>query len=180
MLTYDEGPGSPLRYELGKLLKPGEWVLDVGCGPGWNFDHFLEYGPSVIYRGMDYSDRFVRVALERTKPLKVFKMGDVRKIPEPGSSFDVVILQDVLEHTNGYKIPLKEALRVARRRIIVTFWRMSDGEADQINDDGDDGYGAAYSRSKWEAYLDTLPVDWSHNSIPRKDTRHDIYTLDKR
>ena len=62
MLSYGEGPGTVTRFKLGLYLNPGEWVLDVGCGPGWNFDHFLEHGPSVVYRGMDYSERFVRVA----------------------------------------------------------------------------------------------------------------------
>lgn len=179
MESYGEGPGSALRFKLGKLLKPGEWVLDVGCGPGWNFDHFLNHGPSVIYRGMDYSERFVRVASERVKPMKIFSKGDVREIPALGSSFDVVILQDVLEHTNGYEKPLSEALRVARRRVIVTFWRMGEDVRTKTNDDGDDGWGSEYNKQEWEEYLNTLPVAWYHDSVPRKDTQHDIYVLDK-
>lgn len=179
MVSYNEGPGSPLRHKIGSYLNPEEWVLDVGCGPGHNFDHFLQYGPSVYYRGMDYSERFVRVANERVKPLKIFKLGDVRKIPEPDGSFDVVIFQDVLEHTNGYKIPLKEALRVARKRIIVTFWHLMDKEEDNpINDDGDDGWGAWYSKPKWEKYLDSLKLKWTHETIPRKGDKHDIYVID--
>lgn len=180
METYGEGKNSPLRLKLASYLNPEEWVLDVGCGPGWNFDTFLENGPSVYYRGMDYSDRFVRVANERVKPLKIFKLGDVRKIPESDGSFDVVIFQDVLEHTNGYKTPLKEALRVARKRIIITFWHLMDKEEDNpINDDGDDGWGAWYSKPKWEKYLDSLKLDWTHEEIPRKDDKHDIYIIDK-
>lgn len=180
MLSYGEGPGSELRYKIGSYLKPGEWVLDVGCGPGWNFDHFLEHGPSVIYRGMDYSERFIRVASDRVKPMKIFKVGDVRKIPEEDKSFDVVILQDVLEHTNGYEKPMSEALRVARRLVIVTFWHLTEDD-DHINENPEendlDGWGAWYSQPKWEIFLDTLKVTWEHERLPRKGAFHDIYVI---
>lgn len=180
MLTYGEGPGSSLRYKLGSFLKPEEKVLDVGCGPGWNFDHFLEHGPAVYYRGVDYSERFIRVASQRVG-MNIFKVGDARKLEEPDASFDVVILQDCLEHTNGYERPVSEALRVAKRRIIITFWRMSEGDTDTINDDGNDGYGAAYSRSKWEKYLDTLAYMWIHDEIHPEGKSHSwhLYVIDK-
>lgn len=180
MITYGEGPGSSLRHLIGNLLISGESVLDVGCGPGHNFDHFLQYGPSVKYRGLDYSERFVRVANQRTGT-KVFRLGDVRKIDEPDKSFDVVLFQDVLEHTNGYVKPLKEALRVAKRLVIVTFWHLTEDD-DHINDNKEendlDGWGAWYSQPKWENYLDSLALIWTHETIPRKDAKHDIYVIE--
>lgn len=176
MMSYGEGPGSSLRVKIASLLKPGESVLDVGCGPGWNFEHFLEFGPSVKYRGTDYSERFVRVANQRTG-MKIFSKGDVRKIEEPDRSFDVVILQDVLEHTNGYEEPLKEALRVAKRQIIVTFWHLTEND-DHINDDGDDGWGAWYSQPKWEEFINSLNLKWTHETMPRKDAKWDIYIIE--
>lgn len=179
MLTYGEGPGSPLRHKISSYLKTEEWVLDVGCGPGWNFDHLQENGPSVYYRGMDYSERFIRVANQRVAPMKIFSKGDVRDIPAEDKSFDVVIMQDVLEHTNGYEKPLKEALRVARRLIIVTFWHLMDKEEDNpVNDDGDDGWGAWYSGPKWEKYLDSSGLKWTHERLPRKDAFHDLYAIE--
>ena len=179
MESYGEGPGSPLRLKIAEYLKSEDKVLDVGCGPGHNFDTFLQHGPSVYYRGMDYSERFVRVANERVKPLNIFSKGDVRDIPAEDNSFDVVIMQDVLEHTNGYEKPLEEALRVARKRIIITFWRLQETPG-HINDDGDDGYGAHYDRHEWERYLDSLNLNWVHEEIPRKDSKHDIYIIDKK
>lgn len=180
MISYGEGPGSPLRHKIASILKSGESVLDVGCGPGHNFDHFLEFGPSVKYRGLDYSDRFVRVANQRTGT-KVFKIGDVREIPEPDKSFDVVIMQDVLEHTNGYEKPLQEALRVAKRLIIITFWHLTEDD-DHINvnpEENDlDGWGAWYSQPKWEELLNSLNLKWTHEKLPRKDAFHDIYTIE--
>lgn len=171
MESYGEGKSSPLRVKLASYLKPEEWVLDVGCGPGWNFETFLEAGPSVYYRGLDYSERFVRVANQRTG-MKIFKLGDVRKIPEPDKSFDVVIMQDVLEHTNDYKEPIREALRVSRRLIIVTFWHLvEEQEQEHINDvpeENDlDGWGAWWARPDWEKYLDSLGLDWTSEKLDK-------------
>jgi SAM-dependent methyltransferase len=181
MMSYGEGPGSELRLKLGTYLKAGEKVLDVGCGPGWNFDSFLENGPSVIYRGIDYSERFVRVANQRTGT-NVFKLGDARDIPEKDQSFDVVILQDCLEHVNGYEKPMKEAMRVAKRLIIVTFWHLTEND-DHINinpaENDLDGWGAWYSQPKWEEFLKSIDVDWNHETLPRKGAKHDIYTIYK-
>lgn len=181
MLTYGEGPGSPLRHFIGGVINDGETVLDVGCGPGWNFDHFMEHGPDVTYRGLDYSERFVRVANERAKAMfgdEPFALGDVRDIQQPESSWDVVLLQDVLEHTNGYEKPITDALRIARKKVIITFWHLTEND-DHINDDGDDGWGAWYSQPKLEAFLDSLNVHWLHDELPRQNAKHDIYILDK-
>lgn len=185
MLTYGEGPGAETRLTLASFINEGESVLDVGCGPGWNLDHFMENGPAISkYRGLDYSERFVRVANERAMQKAgtasgPFELGDARKLKQYDDSYDVVILQDILEHTNGYEKPMEEALRVAKKRVIVVFWRMSKGEDDQTNDDGDDGWGSIYSQPKWEKYLDTLGVSWFHHEIFFVNKTRDFYILDK-
>lgn len=184
MMSYGEGPGSALRNYISDLINDGESVLDVGCGPGWNLDHFTQFGPTVSqYKGLDYSERFVRVANQRwatndAHQIPPFAVGDVRDIKEPDSSWDVVLVQDCLEHTNGYKKPLQEALRVAKKRVIITFWHLDDDDNPHINDDGDDGWGAWYDKRQWEAHLDDLGLHWLHDRIPRKDAHHDIYIIE--
>lgn len=179
MLTYGEGPGFALRHRIGDLLKTEEKVLDVGCGPGWNFEHFMEYGPSIYYRGIDYSERFVKVASERVHPMEIFKVGDARNIAEPDDSFDVVILQDCLEHTNGYEKPVQEALRVARRLVIITFWHLDYTDNPHINDDGNDGWGAWYDKKDWETFLGTLEYPWQHEELKIGERTRDLYTIEK-
>jgi hypothetical protein len=91
----------------------------------------------------------------------------------------VVLLQDVLEHTNGYEKPVKEALRVCKKRVIVTFWHLMEAD-EHINDDGNDGWGAWYERGKWETFLDTLGYTWLHTeSAPEANRQHDFYFIDK-
>lgn len=190
MSTYNEGPGFALRHEIGKFINNGESVLDVGCGPGWNMDHFAQYGPALsVYKGTDYSERFVRVTNQRRKAqlpqnfstMRVlpFELQDCRDLKEPNKSWDVVILQDCLEHTNGYEKPVKEALRVARKRVITTFWHLEDTDNPHINDDGNDGWGAWYDKREWEKYLDSLGITWMYHDITANNRRRDIYIIDK-
>lgn len=181
METYGEGAGSDTRKVIASFIKDGESVLDVGCGPGWNLDHFQQFGPKIRgYRGLDYSERFVRVANKRHNKdhNQRFRVGDCRELKEPKRSWDVVILQDVLEYVPGYEKPVLEALRVARKRVIITFWHLTEND-DHINDDGNDGWGAWYSKPKWEEFLNSLNIKWTHiKSEPDANRQHDFYVLE--
>ena len=188
MESYGEGPGFVTRHTVGSFINDGESVLDVGCGPGWNLDHFMKYGPRVIYKGLDYSERFIRVANQRHHPEydfeePYFEVGDARKLEEKDGSWDVVILQDCLEHTNGYERPVKEALRVAKKRVIISFWHLEGNEGtEHINDDGDDGWGAWYDKTKWELFLNSLPYVWHDDleiTAEGKNHKWDFYLIDK-
>lgn len=172
MDAYGEGPGFATRFAVGTFLQIGDKLLDVGCGPGWNYEQFTKYGPDLYgYKGIDYSERFVRVANQRNP--KMYELGDARELKEADKSWDVVLLQDCLEHTNGYEKPVIEALRVARRRVIITFWHLDDNEGtEHINDDGDDGWGAWYDKDKWEEFLDSLRLQWVHFILAPKEKNH--------
>lgn len=190
MLSYNEGPGAETRHVLSNFVNIGESVLDVGCGPGHNLEHFLEYGPHLKrYKGVDYASYFVQAANDRRKQKQIptdyalpFELQDARNLTEPDKSWDVVIIQDCLEHTNGYQKPIKEALRVARKRVIVGFWHLmwEKDEDNDVNDDGNDGWGAWYSASKWEKYLDSLNLNWFHHQIiDHQGKPRDFYIIDK-
>lgn len=189
METYGEGSGSDTRKLLSQFVNAGESILDVGCGPGWNLDHFIEYGPSVgDYKGTDYSPRFIRVANKRAKEKyarffhgrKIFELGDCRDIQEKDNSWDVVMLQDILEHTNGYEPTVSEALRVAKHRVIITFWHMDKDIVTHINDDrdkGDEGYGAWYNQNEWEKYIESLGYTWDTTETKPDANRHHLFYI---
>ena len=186
MYTYGEGPGCETRMIIGSFINEGESVLDSGCGPAWNYDHFKEYGPDVHYVGIDLSPRFVRVANRRIHEKygrTPIQLGDVRDLRFPKDDFDVVILQDILEHTNTYEKPVTEALRVAKKRVIVCFWRDMENVVTKVNDDtdkGTDGYGADINKNDWEDFLDSLKLFWIHTETsPKANRQHTYYIIDK-
>lgn len=179
MESYGEGPGCETRLIVGSFINDGESVLDVGCGPGWNYPHFEQYGPKVTYQGVDYSERFIRVNEQRWPNIR-WSVMDARDLQVPDESFDVVLLQDILEHTNGYEKPVREALRVARRRVIISFWHLVMDDNEHINDDGNDGWGAWYNGNKWEEFLNSLPYPWMDTETsPEANRQHKFYIIDK-
>lgn len=189
MESYGEGPDFETRHTIGSFVEDGESVLDVGCGPGWNMDYFLKYMPQIKrYKGVDYSERFVRVANQRRKQKQIspdfalpFELQDSRDLKEPDLSWDVVVLQDCLEHTNGYEKPVMEAIRVAKKRIIISFWHLKDMDDPHINNDGNDGWGAWYDKREWEKFLNSLIYVWHHLDIHPEGKTHqwDFYIIDK-
>jgi SAM-dependent methyltransferase len=69
-------------------LRPGERVLDVGCGTGRHAHELARRGIQV--HGIDISQRFVDVASAGTAPLATFERGDARSMTFE-SEFDAVI-----------------------------------------------------------------------------------------
>jgi len=185
MYAYGEGPGCETRQIISSFINDGESVLDSGCGPAWNYDHFKEYGPDIDYTGIDLSPRFIRVANKRIgdKIPRVI-LGDCRNLKFDDESFDVVILQDILEHTNGYEKPVREALRVAKKRVIICMWqRFTSSGEDKINDDtdkGTDGYGAMYGEKGWYDFLNSLDYPYMNTETSEKANRpHWYWIIDK-
>lgn len=179
METYGEGPGCETRMIISALVNPDESVLDLGAGPAWNYDHFKEYGPKVRYKATDLSPRFVRVAKERQPGINI-ELGDIRDVKEADESWDVVLLQDVLEHTNGFEKPVREAVRVAKKRVIVCFWRQMEGVTTKINDDtdkGTDGYGADYNLEEWLNFLNSLGYPYFDTETSPKANRQHTYFI---
>ncbi|CAG0890506.1 unnamed protein product [Cyprideis torosa] len=85
-------------------LKPGDHVLDIGCGLGGSaFFMASEYG--AIVTGLDLSENMLHLARQRMteQPLEVrnrvsFRHGDILKVEFPEESFDFVYTRDAFIH----------------------------------------------------------------------------------
>ncbi|XP_071700550.1 phosphoethanolamine N-methyltransferase 2-like [Rutidosis leptorrhynchoides] len=81
-------------------LKPGQNVLDVGCGIGGGDFYMAEnFGANVV--GIDLSVNMIALALERAIGLKCsveFEVADCTKKSYPDNTFDVIYSRDTILH----------------------------------------------------------------------------------
>jgi SAM-dependent methyltransferase len=76
--------------------KPGDRVLDVGCGTGILTSALAERGSKAV--GIDASEAYVAEARRhRSHPEVTYELGDVRHLPYADSSFDACVSTLVLD-----------------------------------------------------------------------------------
>jgi SAM-dependent methyltransferase len=81
--------------DLGRVRR----VLDVGCGPGTNTQHFAH----VDYLGIDFNERYIESA--RRRHGRDFIVADVRDYrAAPGEKFDFVLANSFLHHLNTEEV----------------------------------------------------------------------------
>jgi ubiquinone/menaquinone biosynthesis C-methylase UbiE len=94
-------PNSRMVVELAKI-KPGDKVLDVGCGTGnLTMTAKTTAGASGVVYGIDAAPEMIEVARKKAKQARsdvVFDVGLVEKIPFPDATFDAVINRLVVHH----------------------------------------------------------------------------------
>jgi SAM-dependent methyltransferase len=101
-----------LATHLSEMIPPEcTSLLDVGCGDGSIDSLILSAHPGMDIRGID-----VFVRNKTLIPVEVF---DGKHIPLADASCDVMMMVDVLHHTDDPNILLAEARRVARRGVLI-------------------------------------------------------------
>ena len=108
------------RWELETILRaaqprPGERVLDVGCGTGIFTAQFARQGARVT--GLDVSSQMLAVARKRASQegLSIeLRQGQAEKLPFPDASFDVALSVTVLEFVEAPAAVVAEMARVVR------------------------------------------------------------------
>ncbi|CAN9515035.1 unnamed protein product [Ophioblennius macclurei] len=97
------GPSTTKEFVDLLNLKPGQKVLDVGCGIGGG-DFYMAKTFGVEVLGLDLSDNMVDIAMKRAATAKLpsvqFEVSDATKRTFPEGSFDVVYSRDTILHIN--------------------------------------------------------------------------------
>lgn len=99
-------------------LKPGDKVLDVGCGKAFLLYDFTQVLPGIRVAGIDISRYAIDHAKEEVKPY--LQVGSANKLPFDSGSFDLVISITTLHNLYCYDFfdALKEIERVGKNKYI--------------------------------------------------------------
>lgn len=105
----------------GLELKNGDKVLEVGCGNGYYLSLLNRVGLKLDLVGVDIDQPALIDAVRfiGDKSVKVV-LADAAKLPFKSSSFDKIVMSEVIEHVDEEKPVLKEAYRVLKKRGVLT------------------------------------------------------------
>jgi len=112
-------------------LRPGQTLLDVGCGPGnITVDLASRVAPGTVL-GIDAAADAIAAATEaNTAPGQVtFAVGDVYALDAPDDTYDVVHAHQVLQHLSDPVAALREMRRVTKPGGVVA---ARDGDYDSF------------------------------------------------
>ena len=109
-------------------LEEGEiqTVLDVGTGSGLFAQAFLKRGLKVA--GIDNRPEMVESAQQYLPDASLVRLAPAEAIPLPDKSYDLVFLGLVLHETKDAQAALKEAIRTARKRVVILEWPYREEE----------------------------------------------------
>lgn len=158
---YDEkyyGPGRGMWEEWTKIFRVLKDILDIhsvldaGCGCASSIAQALDVGLDA--HGIDFSEIAISLAFEKAKDK--IEIGDLRAIPYPDNSFDLVLTSSVLEHIHGTEIDtvLSELARVSKKWIFFNI----DGLEEHIAI-------AGYDRLAGGEHATIKPMGWWHKRL---------------
>ena len=104
------------RHKTALTMVDSSAVLDLGSGDGLLLSLLKDKG--IKGKGLDLSEEGVAKANAKGLDTQVFDLGN-EKLPFPESSFDTVVMLDILEHLYDPEFVLKEATRVSKKYVIV-------------------------------------------------------------
>jgi SAM-dependent methyltransferase len=113
-----------LTVDFARLpIRPGTWLLDLGCGAGRHAFEAARRGASVVALDMDSGElnqvAAITAAMDEAGELPAgasitAAAGDATRMPFPDGSFDFVIASEVMEHIPADQSAMNEVARVLK------------------------------------------------------------------
>lgn len=131
---YMEGRWEKVARALAEhyKLKPGDKILDVGCGKGFLLYDFTKVVPGIEVYGIDVSD--YAIANSKEEICHCLQVGNATQLPFPDKHFDLVFSINTLHNLHNYELDpaLREIERVGKtnKYICVESYR---NEAEKAN-----------------------------------------------
>ncbi len=114
---YIEGLWAPVGKEMIKHygLKPGNKVLDIGCGKGFQLFELTKLLPGLEVWGIDISEYAIKNCKEEIK--ERLQVGNANKLPFSDNYFDFVFSINTLHNLYNYELDasLREMERVGKQ-----------------------------------------------------------------
>jgi protein-L-isoaspartate(D-aspartate) O-methyltransferase len=120
-------------------LRPGDRILDVGCGKGFLLYDFTQSVPGVEVAGLDISQYAIDHAKEEVKPH--LRQGSAAALPYPDKFFDLVVSLNTLHNLylpdlfaafreiervgRRHKFIVVEAYRNEREKMNLMYWQLT-------------------------------------------------------
>jgi SAM-dependent methyltransferase len=115
-------------------IKPGDKILDVGCGKGFLLYDFTKVVPDLEIYGIDISDYAIANSKEEIK--NRLQVGNATSLPFPDNHFDFVFSITTLHNLHCYDLDkaLREIERVGKQNkyICVESYRTEEEKANLL------------------------------------------------
>ncbi|MBV9523406.1 MAG: methyltransferase [Alphaproteobacteria bacterium] len=105
---------------LAPLVRPGDGLLDIGCGSGYFFHALRHRGIPVEYHGIDAAPSLIAIG-RRELPAHGLPAERLRvlRIADLAGAFDHVLCMNVLSNIDNFHIPLDRMLAIAGKSLIL-------------------------------------------------------------
>jgi ubiquinone/menaquinone biosynthesis C-methylase UbiE len=145
-------------------LRPGEQLLDVGCGTGALLARLAERQPAAKVVGIDLSPAMAAQARARLPRTVHVTTGDAEFLPFPAQSFDVVVSASSFHYWPTPARGLEELRRVLQPggRLVLTDWcdeYLACRVCDRLLRWVDPAHGRIYGRRECGALLRAAHYD---------------------
>ncbi len=115
-------------------IKPGDKILDIGCGKGFLLYDFTQVVPDVEVYGLDVSSYAIEHAKPEVKPF--LRYGSAAQLPFQENEFDLVVSINTLHNLYCYDLfsALKEIERVGKKNkyLCVESYRNEEEKANLL------------------------------------------------
>lgn len=125
-------------------LKPGQWVLDLGCGAGREtLEAARRVGRQGVVVGLDITSEMLKRAEENARAEDIqnarFVAGSIEALPFADNTFDVVISNCVINHALDKSQVYREIYRVLKKggKFVVSDAVSKEPLPDHIKNDPD-------------------------------------------
>jgi len=160
-------------------IKPGENVLEVGCGTGsLAIAAAKQVGANGAVFGIDPAPKMIEIAQRKTAKTNFqveYRVGVIEDLPYPDNSIDVVLSSLMMHHLPDHlkSIGLREVNRVLKRGGRLAIVELDSSRFSLINF----GHGRITSENRFALELKQLMLTNGFSDVEIKDMRYGSLTF---